>query len=401
MKESEPQRRQPAFHTATPEDILAGRITDVYFVRTAEILKARGMDKRVKAEFIVKSLPDGWEWGVLAGIEEAARVLSSLPVNVRALREGTLFYPDHPVLEIEGPYSAFGIYETCLLGLICQASGVATKAARCKRLAGDRKVISFGARRMHPALAPMIERSAFVGGCDGVAVVQSADLIGEEAIGTIPHALIILLGSGADAIRAFDEVIDKKVGRVALVDTFGDEKFESIAAAEAVGNRLAGVRLDTPSSRRGDFPKILREVRWELDLRGYRDVKLYVSGGIDEEQIPGLNEWVDAYGIGTSISNAPVIDFSMDIVEVEGEPLAKRGKMSGSKRLYRCGTCRRDHMVPHSRTVSACECGGAVEEILVPFIREGRILGDLPKPVDIREEVLRQVKLLTERSIKG
>jgi nicotinate phosphoribosyltransferase len=394
MKEPEPRKSPPVFHTATPEDILAGRITDVYFVRTAEILKAKGVDKRVKAEFIVKSLPKGWEWGVLAGIEEAAQVLSTLPVNVRLLREGTLFYPDQPVMEIEGSYAAFGIYETCLLGLICQASGVATKAARCKRLAGDRKVISFGARRMHPALAPMIERSAFIGGCDGVAVVRSADLIGEEAVGTIPHALIILLGSGADAIRAFDEVIDKKVGRVALVDTFGDEKFESIAAAEAIGDRLAGVRLDTPSSRRGNFAKILKEVRWELDLRGHRDVQLYVSGGIDEDQIPELNEWVDAYGIGTSISNAPVIDFSMDIVEVEGEPLAKRGKMSGSKRLYRCVACRRDHMVPHNRTVSACGCGGAVEEILTPFIQQGRILGSLPRPAEIRATVLEQMKRL-------
>jgi nicotinate phosphoribosyltransferase len=394
MKEREGPKKAPAFHIATPEDILSGRITDVYFVRTAEILKAKGVDKRVKAEFIVKSMPRGWEWGVMAGIEEAAQVLSTLSVSVRTLPEGTLFYPDEPVMEIEGSYRAFGIYETCLLGLICQASGVATKAARCKKLAGDRKVISFGARRMHPALAPMIERSAFIGGCDGVAVVQSADLIGEEAVGTIPHALIILLGSGVDAIKAFDEIIDKKVGRVALVDTFGDEKFESIAAAEAIGNHLAGVRLDTPSSRRGNFRKILQEVRWELDLRGFRDVKLYVSGGIDEDQIPELNDLVDAYGIGTSLSNAPVIDFSMDIVEVDGEPLAKRGKLSGSKRLFRCDACRRDTTVPYHQTVTACRCGGSVREILVPFIRQGRLLADLPKPAEIRETVLTQLKRL-------
>ncbi|MEK6576323.1 MAG: nicotinate phosphoribosyltransferase, partial [Nitrospirota bacterium] len=182
------------FHTADPKDIKEGKITDVYFARTMEVLEAKGVDKWVKAEFIAKTLPDNWEWGVLAGIEEAANLLSGIRVNVRAMNEGTIFFPYQPVLEIEGMYSQFCVYETALLGLICQASGIATKAARCKRLAGDRGVISFGARRMHPILAPMIERAAYLGGCDGVAVIKSAELIEEEPVGTMPHALIIMFG---------------------------------------------------------------------------------------------------------------------------------------------------------------------------------------------------------------
>ncbi|MCK5426482.1 MAG: nicotinate phosphoribosyltransferase, partial [Thermodesulfovibrionia bacterium] len=317
------------FHTAEPKDIIEGKITDVYFERTLKILKAKGINPVVKAEFIAKGLPDGWQWAVLAGMEEVAYLLKYLPVKVRALKEGTVFYPYEPVMEIEGKYQDFCIFETALLGLICQSSGVATKAARFKKLSGERIVVSFGARRMHPVLAPMIERNAYIGGCDGVAVAKSAEIIGEDPMGTMPHALIICMGSTVEALKAYDEIVEPKFKRVALIDTFLDEKFEALNAAESIGKKLFAVRLDTPSSRRGNFYRILEEVRWELDLRGYKKVKLFVSGGIKEEDIPVLNPLVDAYGIGTAISNAPVVDFAMDIVEVENQPRAKRGKWSG------------------------------------------------------------------------
>ena len=273
------------FQTATFDEIKAGKITDVYFERTMKILKAKGIDKRVKAEFIAKELPDNAEWAVFAGLEEVAELLRGMKVNVRAMEEGTIFRPLQPVMEIEGMYTDFGIYETALLGLICQASGIATRAARCKMAAGERKVISFGARRMHPVLAPMIERNAYIGGCDGVSVIRSAELIGEEPMGTMPHALILVMGDVEKAIKAFDEVIGPDVKRTALVDTFIDEKFEAVKAAEALGGKLYAVRLDTPASRRGNFYRIIEEVKWELDIRGFGDVKIYVSGGINEEKV--------------------------------------------------------------------------------------------------------------------
>ena len=144
-----------AFHTASEPEIKAGQVSDVYFQRTIQILKAKGITKRVKAEIRLKSFPQAdWSFGILAGIEEAAVLLEGLPVDVWAMDEGTIFGPHEPVLVIEGTYVQWAEYETALLGLLCQASGIATKAARCKRAAGDRAVISFGARRMHPALAP-------------------------------------------------------------------------------------------------------------------------------------------------------------------------------------------------------------------------------------------------------
>lgn len=380
------------FHTATEEEIKAGKITDIYFARTMEILNAKGIDKKVVAEVRAKGLAKDWGWAVLAGIEECANLLEGLNVSVRSLKEGTIFRAGDPVMEIMGNYKSFCVYETAILGFLCQASGVATAAARCRKAAGNRPVISFGARRMHPVISPMIERNAFIGGCDGVAVKKSAELIGEEASGTMPHALILLMGDTVEATRAFNEVIDKKVKRVSLVDTLGDEKFESLRVAEALGEDLFAVRLDTPSSRRGNFRQIFEEVRWELDLRGFDKVKLFASGGLDEDEIGELNPVVDAYGVGTAISNAPVVDFSMDIMEIEGQPVAKRGKESGRKRLLRCPKCFRSEVSSYSKSEGRCECGEKFNDLLEPLTDEGRLVRSLPRPQEIRKYVLEELR---------
>jgi nicotinate phosphoribosyltransferase len=386
---------KPAFHLVGQDEIKAGQVADVYFHRTVQILRARGVRARAKAEVRLKSLPSGWNWGILAGVEEAARLLEGLPVDVTAMDEGTVFGAYQPVLTIEGVYVDWAEYETALLGLLCQASGIATKAARCKKAAGERQVISFGARRMHPGIAPMIERNAFVGGCDGVAVTKAAELIEADPMGTIPHALVLMIGDTVEALRAFHEVIDPKVRRVALIDTLQDEKFEAIRVAEALGKDLYAVRLDTPSSRRGDFFRILEEVRWELDYRGFDHVKLIASGGIDEYEILRLNPLVDAYGVGTAIANAPVLNFALDIMEIEGQPMAKRGKRSGAKLVYRCRACGITVVVPAHRPRIACACGGGYDMLLKPLIREGRIARDLPPPRTIREHVLEQLRHVT------
>jgi nicotinate phosphoribosyltransferase len=385
-----PVPRRP-FHTATDADIRSGEVSDVYFARTVQILTHRNDRKRVKAEVYLKSLPDEWQWGILAGIEEVAALLEDVAVSVSAMDEGTVFSTYQPVLTLEGVYLEWAKYETALLGLLCQASGIATKAARCKKAAGDRQVISFGARRMHPTLAPMIERNAFVGGCDGVAVTKSAELIDADPMGTIPHSLVLMVGDTVEALRAFHEVVEPKVRRVALIDTLQDEKFEALRVAEALGQDLYAVRLDTPSSRRGDLYRILEEVRWELDLRGFDHVRLVASGGIDEFEILRLNPVADAYGVGTSIANAPVLNFALDIMEIEGVPMAKRGKWSGAKDVRRCRACRDTVVVPAGAPATACACGGSRESLLRPLIRDGRVARDLPPPRTLREYVLGQL----------
>jgi nicotinate phosphoribosyltransferase len=379
--------------TASLEEIKTGQVSDVYFERTHQILEQLNINKNVTAEIVLKKMPADYRWGVWAGLEESLEVLSGLNINVRAMPEGTLFDVNQPLMVIEGPYLEFGIYETALLGFLCQASGIATKAARCRIAAGEKQVVSFGARRMHPSIAPMIERNAYIGGCDSVAVVKSAELLGLEPSGTIPHALILLMGDTVSAVKAFNEIIDKKVKRVALVDTFLDEKFEALNVAQALGDDLFGIRLDTPGNRRGDFLSILKEVRWELDLRGFQNVKLLVSGGIDEYKILELNEVVDAYGVGTSISNSPVLDYSIDIVAIEGEPIAKRGKPSGRKDLFRCPVCYETVVVPSGWKFSpVCHCSQDYENMLKPIVEVGKLTKPYPSVHQIRDYILRQLE---------
>lgn len=321
------------FSVVSDEEILEGKTTDIYFLRAEEVLRRKGVNPEVVAEVITT----GGGWAVLTGLEEVAHLLAGKDVDVYAMPEGTIFFPYEPVLRIEGRYLEFARYETPLLGLLCHESGIATKAARIKRLAGDVPVISFGTRRQHPALAAMIERCAYLGGMDGVSCVAGAERIGIEATGTMPHSLIICFGEDKqkDAWKAFDEVVAKEVPRICLCDTYYDEKKESIMAAETLGESLRAVRLDTPTSRKGDFRRIIEEVRWELDIRGYKNVGIFVSGGIDEEEVVELREVVAGFGVGTSVSNAKCIDFALDIIEKEGEPCAKRGKRGGKKQVYR------------------------------------------------------------------
>ena len=379
------------FNVASPEDIKNGRVTDVYFERAIKVLKEKGINKYVKAEFVVKKFPGNYQWGVFAGLDEVIRLLEGLPITLKAMPEGTIFRANEPVMTIEGMYLDFAVYETAILGLICQASGIATKSARCKLAAGDKLVVHFGARRMHPAITPMIDRSSYIGGCDGVATPVGAKLLGILPSGTMPHAMILLFGDTLEAVKAFDEVIDPKIPRIALIDTFTDEKFEAIRIAEALGEKLYGVRLDTPSSRRGNFLAILKEVRWELDIRGFKNVKIFVSGGVDEEMIKQLNEVVDAYGVGTTISSAPVLDFAMDIVEIEGKPIAKRGKLSGEKQVYVNNETGDRLVVPANEKFNK---EGFVP-LLETVIENGKVLKQIPEPSEIRKYVLEQLKKLT------
>ena len=325
--------KETGFNTASHEEIKGAEVADVYFHRTMEVLRARGMeDTPVHVEVAYKtSNPE--EWFVVAGLDEVAHLLEDVEVEARSVPEGTICHPNEPILTLSGPYGAFGEHETAILGFLCQASGVATAAARCRIAAGERPVISFGARRMHPAITPMIERSAYLGGCDGVTINVAAEALGIPASGTTPHALVLVLGSTEEAAKAFDETMPREIPRTIIIDTFDDEKFGALIAARAIPDSIQAIRMDTPGNRRGDFLDLMREVRWELDRHGFGHVKIFASGGMDVEYILHLNPVCDAYGVGGYIASAPMVDYSLDIVEVDGEDRSKRGKRGGRKRL--------------------------------------------------------------------
>ena len=389
------------FHVATEEEVKKAATTDVYFVRTKEILEKEGLsDLGVTAEITTGSLPRDWNWAILAGVEEAAHLLEEIPINVYSFPEGTLFHPyDHlgvrePVMVLEGRYLDFCLYETPLLGLLCQASGIATMAAQVRRAAGRKTLLSFGIRRAHPALAPMIDRACYLGGFDAVSSLIGARLLHIEPSGTMPHALIVAMGDQVKAWKSFHKHMPKNVPRIALVDTYFDEKTEAIMAAEALGKNLYGVRLDTPSSRRGNFAEIIQEVRWELDSRGFNEVKIFVSGGLNPESVGKLPQaGADGFGVGTSVSNAPTVDFALDIVEAGGKPVAKRGKLGGRKHVWRCGKCLVEQVQFEKRRRPKCpRCGRETRPLLKPLIEKGRLVGKLPKPGEIRERVLQQLE---------
>jgi nicotinate phosphoribosyltransferase len=258
-------------------------------------------------------------------------------------------------------------------------------------------LISFGIRRMHPALSPMIDRASYIGGFNGVSSLSGAKLLGIEPSGTMPHALIIVLGDQVKAWKAFDEVVSPKVPRVALVDTYSDEKMEAIMAAETLKKRLSAVRLDTPASRKGDFAELIREVRWELDIRDFSHVKIFVSGGLNEENMKALSDaGADGFGVGTALSNAPTVDFALDIVEMDGKLCAKRGKMGGRKQVWRCRKCLADLVLPFDKPKPKCPlCNGEMEPMLKPLVKNGKIVAKLPKPNQIRQYVLGQLERLS------
>ncbi|MFW6017568.1 MAG: nicotinate phosphoribosyltransferase [Halapricum sp.] len=349
------------------EAIQEGRVTDAYFDRTTEALEHAGKNPHVVAEVTADQFPTG-EFEVLAGVKDLAHLFEDRPVDVDALPEGQLF-DGGPVARIEGEYLDFCRFETALLGFLSHASAIATNALRARLAAPDSTVLSFGSRHVHPAIAPVVERSALIGDLDGISNVAAGEMIGREAGGTMPHALILCFGRGQQeaAWQAFDEAVSADVPRVALCDTFSDEVDETLRAVEAVEG-LDSVRLDTTSSRRGDFRHIIKEVQWELDVRGHEDVDVFVSGGLGPSELRDLRDVADGFGVGGYVSNADPIDFALDIVEVDGEPISKRGKLAGVKDVYRTPD--------GGHHVALADRPGPVDgdSLMKPLIRDGEIV---------------------------
>lgn len=394
---------------ATEDEILQGKTTDAYFERTLDILRKEDENPTVHAEVTVSSLPSGLEWGVMAGVDDALMLFEGKNLDIYGLEEGTAFYPwsQHgirtPVLAIEGSYQEFVLQETPMLGFLCHTSGMVSKTAHLRIAAGEKSLLSFGARRTHPAITPQVEYAAYIGGCDGVSCVLGAELIDLQPTGTMPHSLIIAFQDHIRAWQAYDRHEPKDIPRIALTDTYLDEVTESIMAAENMDS-LMGVRLDTTGSRRGNFKQIIQEVRWELDVRGYKDLKIFISGGLDVQSVTQLSiPAVDGFGVGGAISNSPAIDFAMDIVAIQKDghwkPAAKRGKFSGKKMVWRCEQCLRMETTLMEAHPPRCgHCGIKMTPITTKLMEKGRILQVPKHPKELRRIVLDQLDILKEQN---
>jgi nicotinate phosphoribosyltransferase len=331
VTQTQPTRRrfQPA------ADVLSGDTADIYFERARRILAAERLDPVVTMEIFAR------EDAILCGAEEALGYLREILGNgrtlepepmVESLHDGDRVAPKEVVMRITARYSAFGLYETALLGILSQGTGWATAARRIVDVAAPIPVIGFGARHVHPSVADQMDYASVVGGCIGVSTPAGARLAGLSPTGTMAHALILIFGDTVRAVEAFDRHVEPDVPRIALVDTFKDEAEESLRVADALGERLWGVRLDTPSERGRVTADLVKEVRSRLDLAGHGHVRIVVSGGLDAERIGYFKEAgapVDSFAVGSAISDASPIDFTGDLKEIDGRPIGKRGRIPG------------------------------------------------------------------------
>jgi nicotinate phosphoribosyltransferase len=319
---------EPKFRPA--KEVLSGDTADIYFLRTIEILEAEGINPRATMEVFCSRA------GLVCGIDEVKALLDEvLPKDDRqvwALEEGQPMSGKEVVLRITAPYRSYGLYETAIVGILAHCSGWATAARECAAAGGSVPIIAFGARHVHPSVAGVMDYSAVVGGCAGCSSIAGARLAGIEAAGTMPHALIIIVGDTVEATLLFDKHMPPEVPRVSLVDTFKDEAEESLRVASALGDRLQSVRLDTPGERGRVTVELVKEVRARLDQAGFGHVGIFVSGGLDPERIRYFLENgapVNGFGVGSYISGAKPIDFTADLHEVDGKPIAKRGRIPG------------------------------------------------------------------------
>ena len=323
-----------------------GYYSDAYFVRTREVLLGANHRPHVTMQVFQKHA--AW----LGGVDEAVAILKLAltgghrweDLEVHALRDGDRLAPRETVMSIRGPYAAFAHLETVYLGVLARRTRVATNTRLVVEAAWPKPVMFFPARFDHWLVQTGDGYAAHVAGAIGVSTDAQASWWGASGIGTVPHALIAAFGGDTvAATRALAEQLPE-ARIVTLVDFDNDCVGTSLAVARALGRRLSGVRLDTSEAmvdrsivpQMGDFdprgvnPQLVRNVRAALDADGFDYVQITASGGFTPEKILRFEREhapVDSYGVGSHLFSGS-FDFTADIVEVDGKPLAKQGRWS-------------------------------------------------------------------------
>ncbi|HVV90174.1 MAG TPA: quinolinate phosphoribosyl transferase [Solirubrobacterales bacterium] len=346
------ERLAPAVFRLPVEKIRDAYYSDTYFRLTKELLEAEGRRPAVTMQVFAKRR------GLLGGIDEAIAVLRLCSgrrladggwedgwprLRVRALHEGDPIEPWETVMTIEGDYSLFAHLETVYLGTLARRSLVMSNVRRVVDAADGKAVLFFPARHDHWLVQTGDGWAAHVAGAIGVSTDANASWWGGLGMGTIPHALIAVYGG--DTVAAARDYAVRFAGRsniISLVDFHNDSVGEAVKVADALGEDLWGVRLDTSErlvdvaladrpdadELRGVTPELARAVRDGLDAAGHRRVKIVVSGGFDAakiERFEALGAPVDSYAVGSSLIRGS-FDFTADVVELEGRPAGKAGR---------------------------------------------------------------------------
>lgn len=392
---------------------MAGRalLVDLYELTMAQSYLDEGLaDRPATFSMFARTLPEGWRYFVAAGLDEALRSLEELRFadddlaylestglfttallerlaglrfsgEVRALSEGTLFFPHEPVLEVTGPVLEAQLVETALMNVVHLHSLLASKAARSVEAADGRLLVEFGLRREHGGDAGLAAaRSSYLAGFDSTSNVLAGKLYGIPIAGTMAHSYVEAFEDELEAFRAFARAYPD--GCTLLVDTYDTvegTRRAAVVARElaALGHRLRGVRLDS-----GDLVELSKLARAILDEAGHPDAIVFASGNLDEEEIERLlaaGAPIGGFGVGSRLgtsADAPYLDLAYKLVEFDGRPALKlsRGKATwpGAKQLFRIevgGRLSRDVI-----GLAGEEPPAGSRPLLEPVMSEGRHL---------------------------
>ena len=310
--------------------VQVGDTAEASLHRGLTVLRGEGLNPVVTVEFTAVGK------GIFCGIQEVKtllhRVLPEANRDAWALEEGATVSAGEVALRVTAPYSAIGLYETAICGTLSHCSGWATASHECVTAAAGIPVISAGARYVHPAVAGVMDYAAMVGGCVSCATHVGSKLAGTTPSGSIPPDVVLIFGDSLKAMQAFDKHLPQEISRVAPVNVMRDEAEESLALARSLRLRLRGVVLDVLRTNGEIKPHTVKEVRSRLDQAGFSHVEVFISGDLDCDRIKAFVEEgapVTAFEVGSYISCAPPLGFRADIHEVDGKPMARRGRIPG------------------------------------------------------------------------
>jgi nicotinate phosphoribosyltransferase len=324
------------------ERIRSGYYSDAYFNFTKQLLEREDHHARVLMQVFQK------RESVLGGVDEAIAVLRQCSddwdaLEVHALYEGDRIEPYETVMTIEGDYMLFAHLETVYLGCMARRTLVMRNVREVVEAAGGKQILFFPARHDHWLVQTGDGWAAHVAGAIGVSTDAQASWWGGRGVGTVPHSLIAAYGGDTvEAAKAWARRYAHEMNVTVLVDFRNDSVRTAVEVADALGDELWGVRLDTSENLvdqallddMGDFRptgvnhRLVQKVREGLDAAGHERVRIVVSGGFTPEKIRDFEARgvpVDAYGVGSSLLRGDN-DFTADIVVVDGEPCAKVGR---------------------------------------------------------------------------
>jgi putative nicotinate phosphoribosyltransferase len=391
-------------------------ITDIYELTMAQSYLEHGRTGNAVFSLFVRRLPENRNFLVACGLETLMKNLENfkfgdrelkylkslgifkdwfldylreleLDLEFYALEEGTIFFQNEPILQVEGPLPKAQLIETLAINLIHFETLIASKAVRNYITAKGKTLVDFGLRRAHSPMAGLLSaRACYIGGFNGTSNLQAGMLYGIPVFGTMAHSYIMVFDQEEEAFRAFAKSFPDRV--FLLIDTYNTvEGAKKALKLLKEGIKVLGVRIDS-----GDIPELCREVRRILDQEGFKDVKILVSGGVDEYDI---ERWVsegvpiDAFGVGTKLltsADAPYLDMAYKLVEYEGKPKFKESP--GKKTFpYKRQVWRflKDGKFDYDK-VSRFQEGGLVKKVGFP----------LPSLKEIRERLLEQINQLPE-----